>query len=60
MQLANRHIKGGVVGVLQVQKLLHAGRAIRVGALAQIHVDQALVATNAVRAVNDWVAHVEL
>ena len=60
MQLANRYIKGGVVGVLQVQKLLHAGRAIRVGTLTQIHVDQALVATNAVRAVNDWVAHVEL
>ena len=51
LQLADRHIQGGVVGILQVQKLGDA--------LAQVHVDQALVTANAVRAVHHRVAEVE-
>ena len=59
LQLAHRHIQRGFVGVFEVQKLLQCGRAVGV-LLAQVHVDQAPVAADAVRAVHDWIAHIQL
>ena len=59
LQLAHGHIQRGLVGVFQVQELLLFGLAI--GAqLPHIHVDEAAVAPNAVRAVYHRVAHIEL
>ena len=52
VQLADRHVERSFVGVLQVQELA--------GALTQVHVDQTLVAPDAVRAVHHRVAHFEL
>ena len=45
-------------GVFEVQKLLHRRRAVGIF-LAQIHVDQAPVAANAVGAVDHRVAHLQ-
>ena len=52
VQLADRHIQRCFVGVLQVQELA--------GALAQVHVDQALVAADAMRAVHHRIGYFEL
>ena len=59
LQLAHGHIQHGLVGVFQVQKLLHGGRAVGV-LVAHVHVDEAAVATDAVGAVHHGVAHVQL
>ena len=59
LQLAHRHIQRGFVGVFQVQKLLHFGLAIG-QFVAQVQVDQAPVAANAVGRVHHRVAHIEL
>ena len=55
LQLADRHVEHGLVGVFQVQKLLQRRRAIGVF-LAHVHVDEAPVAANAMRAVHHRVA----
>jgi len=59
VQLAHRHIEHGVVGVFEVQELLQRGCAVGV-LLAQVHVDEATVAANAVGVVHHGVAQVEL
>ena len=59
LQLAHGHIQHGLVGVFEVQELLHGGRAVGV-LVAHVHVDQAPVAANAMRAVHHRVAHVQL
>ncbi len=59
VQLADRHVERRLVGVLQVQHFLQHRRAVGMGALAQVHVDQAPVAADAVRAVHHRVADVE-
>ncbi len=59
LQLADRHVEHGLVGVFEVQELLHGGRAVGV-LLAHVHVDQAPVAADAVRAVHHRVAQREL
>ena len=59
LQLAHGHIQHGLVGIFQVQKLLHGGRAIGV-LVAHVHVDQAPVAADAVLAVDHRVSHVQL
>ena len=60
VQLAHGHVERGLVGVLQVQHFLQQRLALGIGALAQVHVDQAAVAADAVRGVHHRVAHVEL
>ena len=58
LQLAYRHVQGGLVRIFQVQKLLHLRLAI--GQLvAQVQVDQATVAANAVGRMHHRVAHLE-
>ena len=59
LQLAHGHIERGLVSVFKVQKLLQGGRAVFVF-LPHVHVDQAPVAADAVRAVHHRVAHVQL
>ena len=59
LQLADRHVEHGVVGVFQVQELLQLGRTVGAGAAADVHVDQAAVAANAVLGVHHRVAHIE-
>jgi hypothetical protein len=58
LQLADRHVQHGVVGVFQVQKFLQPG--VPSGFLAHVHVDQAAVAADAVLRVHHRVAHVQL
>ena len=58
VQLAHRHVEHGLVGIFQVQELLQRRRAVRV-LLAQVHVDQAPVAADAVGVVHHRVAHVQ-
>ncbi|MPM49586.1 hypothetical protein SDC9_96316 [bioreactor metagenome] len=59
LQLADRHIERGLVGVFQVQELLHRGRAVGI-LLADVHIDQAEVTPDAVCAVHHRVAHLQL
>ena len=59
LQLADRHVQHGLVGVFEVQELLQRGLAVGV-LLAQIQVDQAPVAANAVGGMHHRVADVEL
>ena len=59
VQLADGHIQHGIFGVLQVQELLHGGCAIVVF-LADIHIDQAVIAPNAVLAVHHRVTDFQL
>ena len=60
VQLRHRHVQRGLVGVLEVQELLQQRLAFGIDALAQVHVGQAAVAADAVRAVHHRVADVEL
>lgn len=60
VQLRDGHVERGLVGVLQVQHFLQERLAFGIGALAQVHVDQAAVAADAVRGVDHRVADVEL
>ena len=56
LELADRHIQHGLVGVLQVQKFLHLG--LLVG--SQVHVQEAPVAADAVLGMDHGVAHIQL
>ncbi len=59
LQLAYGHIQHRFTRVLQVQKLLQGRGSVRVF-VAYVHVDEAPIAADAVRAVHDGVAHIEL
>jgi hypothetical protein len=59
LQLADRHVQRGLVGVFEVQELLQCRFAVRV-LLAQVQVDQAPVAADAVGGMHHRVADVQL
>ena len=59
LQLADRHIQRGRVGVLQLQELLQLRHTMFIG-LAHVHIEQPAVAADAVRRVHHRVAHAQL
>jgi hypothetical protein len=59
LQLADRHVQHGFVGVFEVQELLQCRFAVRV-LLAQVQIDQAPVAADAVGGMHHRVADVQL
>ena len=59
MQLAHRNIESGVVGIFQMQKLLHGVRSVGV-LLPHIQIHQTAIAANAVLGVHDRIAHFQL
>ena len=58
LQLAHGHVEHGVVGVLQMQKLLQGRLALGIF-VAHIHIDKPPVAANTVGVVDYGVAHVQ-
>ena len=59
LQLADGHIQRGLVGIFKVQEFLQQRRTVR-RLFAQVKIDQAPVAADAVGAVNHRVANVQL
>ena len=60
VQLADRHIQRGLVGIFEMQKLLQRGGSVLVFVIAQVEVDKTLVAAYAMGAVHHGVADIQL